>query len=344
MTVLRLSVVVPAYRAPHDLARCIAALRSSDLPPPQLDITVVDDGSDDRATTRVAASADHVITLAPPPEGPARARNAGASGTHADIIAFVDADILVHPDALRILLSAFDDPTTAAVFGSYDDEPAAKGVVSQYRNLLHHRVHQRNAGSVESFWAGLGAVRRTVFDSVGGFDEETYTRPEMEDVELGYRMRDGGHRIVLDPRIQGSHLKRWTLGGMLSSDFFRRGVPWARLLASRGMLLSPRGLSLGPGERISAILAVMAIVSLVSALVLGRWHLAALGALFLASFAATNVNLFRWFAAKRGTRFALLTVPLHLLYNLNAIASLVAGAISTLISRPSVQERYRPRR
>src|SRR5688500_15170964 len=309
MTALRLSVIVPAYRSPHDLALCIAALRSSDLQPQLLEITVVDDGSDDRATTRVAASADHVITLAPPPGGPARARNAGAFGTHADIIAFVDADILVHPDALRLLLSAFDDPSTAAVFGSYDDEPAAEGVVSQYRNLLHHRVHQRNAGSVESFWAGLGAVRRTVFDSVGGFDEVTYARPEMEDVELGYRMRDAGHRIVLDPRIQGTHLKRWTPGGMLSSDFFRRGAPWARLLVSRGMILSPRGLSLGAAERLSAILAVMAIVSLVGALFCRRWDVAALGAVFLASFAATNVNLFRWFAGKRGARFALLTIP-----------------------------------
>jgi GT2 family glycosyltransferase len=168
----------------------------------------------------------------------------------------VDADVLVHPEALRLLLSAFDDPAIAAAFGSYDDAPVAQGVVSQYRNLLHHHVHQRNAGEVESFWAGLGAVRRSVFDVSGGFDEITYRRPEMEDVELGYRIRDAGHRIVLDPGVQGTHLKIWTLGGMLTSDFIRRGVPWARLLVRRGMLLHPKGLSLGAGERISAVLPV----------------------------------------------------------------------------------------
>ena len=52
------------------------------------------------------------------------------------------------------------DPTLSALFGAYDDLPAAPGIVSNFRNLLHHHVHHRNAGPAETFWTGLGAVRR----------------------------------------------------------------------------------------------------------------------------------------------------------------------------------------
>lgn len=339
-----LSVVVPAHRSPQALARCIEALRASELSGGDWELVVVDDGSEDSATADAASAADRVVTLAAPPSGPARARNAGVAEARGQLVAFVDADVLVHPDALRRLLRAFDEPGVGAAFGSYDDEPEARGIVAQYRNLLHHRVHQRNAGDVESFWAGLGAVRRTAFEQVGGFDADLYRRPEMEDVELGYRLRDAGHRIVLHPEIQGMHLKRWTLTGMLSSDFSRRGVPWARLLVKRGMLLSPRGLSLGPGERSSAVLSFAAALTAMTALLFSSLNIAVVAALLFLMFAATNQELFMWFAKKRGWLFAAAAIPLHFLYNVNAVTAMIAGAAGALLTRRSEPARYtRPR-
>ena len=41
---------------------------------------------------------------------------------------------------------------------------------------------------------------------VDGFDEH-YDRPSIEDIELGGRLLDRGARIVLDPDIEGKHLK-----------------------------------------------------------------------------------------------------------------------------------------
>ena len=55
--------------------------------------------------------------------GPAVARNLGAGRARHDIIAFVDADVLVHPDAFTRMRAAFADPELTAVFGSYDDAP-----------------------------------------------------------------------------------------------------------------------------------------------------------------------------------------------------------------------------
>src|SRR5881275_2620193 len=147
-----LSLVVPATDGPVTLERVLAAVERAD------------------------ASPDEVIVVREPERlGPAAARNRGAQLATADVLVFVDADVEVHPDAFGRIRAAFDeDPELAALFGSYDDDPGADGVVSAFRNLLHHHVHHEGAGPATTFWAGLGAVRRDVFEAAGGFDAERY--------------------------------------------------------------------------------------------------------------------------------------------------------------------------
>jgi GT2 family glycosyltransferase len=186
--------------------------------------------------------------------GPAKARNAGARRASGDVLVFVDADVVVQRDAFVRIRAAFEsDPGLSGVFGSYDDEPAHDGTVSAFRNLLHHHVHQTSPGPAETFWAGLGAVRRDAFLDVGGFDD-AYEVPSIEDVELGMRLTDAGHRIELAPGIQGKHLKAWTLPAMVRCDMLDRGVPWLTLLLRRRRL--PRALNLSWRHRISALASV----------------------------------------------------------------------------------------
>ena len=140
-----------------------------------------------------------------------------------------------HPDAFARIRAAFaGDRDLVAVFGSYDDRVVTTGVVAGFRNLLHHTVHQRSAGEAGSFWAGpRRGARATRSPRSSGFDARRYPRPSIEDVELGGRLAERG-RLVLDPALQGTHLKEWTLGSMVVTDFARRGVPWVALMADRG--------------------------------------------------------------------------------------------------------------
>ena len=126
---------------------------------------------------------------------------------------FVDADVEVHPDALRRLREAFEREPAASTPSSAPTTtgPPPRAVVSRFRNLLHHHVHAGAGGPATTFWAGLGAVRREAFDAVGGFDAQRYPRPCIEDIELGMRLHAAGRRIALDPAVRGTHLKRWTL-------------------------------------------------------------------------------------------------------------------------------------
>ena len=121
-----------------------------------------------------------------------------------EVLVFLDSDVIVRPDTFSRIRAAFAaDPDLVALFGSYDDSPSPHGVVSTFRNLLHHYMHQRSAGLASTFWAGLGAVRRDAFLAVGGFDAERFPVPSVEDVELGLRLHAGGATHQARPEHPG---------------------------------------------------------------------------------------------------------------------------------------------
>jgi cellulose synthase/poly-beta-1,6-N-acetylglucosamine synthase-like glycosyltransferase len=322
-----MSVVIPTHNAAAFLDRTLAALLKSDLPRSLWEVIVVDDASSGGAPN--PDGADSVIDIRGSPRGPAAARNRGAEAARAPIVAFVDADVCVRPDTLRRMVQHFrDDPGLAAVFGSYDSTPAEPGFVSQYRNLLHHYVHHQNPGEVDSFWAGCGAVRRAPFLEVGMFDEARYRTPQIEDIELGYRLRDAGYRIVLDPEIQGTHLKRWTLAGMVEANFRHRGLPYAKLLLERRQLLNTRGLSVGSVDKVSTVLAALMAVAIVVALIMRDWRWLVGVALGFIAFAVVNRHLLEWFARTRGLWFAMRASAMHLLYHATNVAAIVYSGVT----------------
>jgi glycosyltransferase involved in cell wall biosynthesis len=327
-----ISVVVPAHNAESLIPRCLAALAASDLPRGQWELIVVDDSSNDETGRVASAVADKVIELRGRPRGPAFARNHGFEAARARIVAFIDADVCVHSDVLRRFTEILtSDDAPAAVFGSYDDTPAASAFVSQYRNLLHHYVHQHNAGYVRSFWAGCGAVRREPFVEAGMFDEARYPAPQIEDIELGYRMHDRGYRVLLEPSILATHWKRWSLTGMMRSDFAGRGVPWMQLLLQRGELLGSDDLSVGRDERLSTIV-LAALVLFLIALPATRnplWLVAT--AACLGALLVLDRKLIAWYFRKRGVRFAVGAVIMQLLYRATNVASAIYGAATHLL-------------
>lgn len=334
---LDLSVVVPAHNSVSTLRECLESLLESDLSKSRWELIVVDDGSSDETRAIAIELADSVLSTGTVAKGPAFARNRGAESARAANITFVDADVSVHPDALRLMLSVLEgDSGFAAVFGSYDDAPRDPSTVAQYRNLLHHYVHEKNAGETATFWAGCGSIRKEAFDRAGKFDEKRYLRPQIEDIELGYRLRASGARILVDPRIQCTHHKRWNTLSMVRTDLRDRAVPWVKLLLSspdKGNSQSP---SLGSREIVGTI-AISAAV-LFAILAFTSYALPALIGLVACVGLSVWVNrdLYRWFAHKRGAAFGTRAVPLHFLYQLIGGVAVPLGLVGYLIetSRP----------
>jgi glycosyltransferase involved in cell wall biosynthesis len=304
-----ITVILPVYNGSAFLGRCLTALTASDYP--SFDCIVVNDGSTDGSVGIARKFPVRVLDLAGGPFGPAYARNRGAEAARGKILFFVDADVMLVPDALhRIAMLFHGQPLLAAAFGSYDALPEAQGVVSQYRNLLHHFVHQNGDSEASTFWAGCGAIRRSVFETIGGFDEKRYTTASIEDIELGYRLRNAGFTILLDKSLQGKHLKHWNLFSLLRTDILRRAIPWTRLILETGKI--PSDLNLKWGQRVSLGLTTLALGLAVLSPIVPRLLVACGVALLTVLF--LNRKLYGFFWRQKGLLFTAACIPLHLLY------------------------------
>jgi glycosyltransferase involved in cell wall biosynthesis len=265
------------------------------------------------------------------------ARNLGARAASGDVLLFLDADVAVHPGTVGRAAAAFAaDPELVAAFGSYDEQPADPGFLSQFKNLFHHYVHQHARDRASTFWAGCGAIRRSAFLALGGFDEATYRRPSIEDIELGYRLARSGAKVRLFKDWQVTHLKRWTFGGLLRTDIFDRGVPWTRLLWRETLHDPPQAgprpflmdLNLQTANRISVVCVYLLALALVGA----GYHVASLGVAALPALALLwlNRDLYVFFARRRGWPFAARAVLFHWLYYLYNGVSFVLGTLAYL--------------
>jgi glycosyltransferase involved in cell wall biosynthesis len=309
----RLTVVIPVYNGGHDLERCLRRLRET--PEPDYELIVVDDGSTDDSAQIAEAFGARVIRH-DRPLGPAAARNTGALAASAPLVFFLDADVAVHHDTLIRATARFDaDPDLAALFGSYDDRPEARGVVSQYRNLLHHFVHQRgrfenDVRSVRTFWTGCGVIRRDVFLDAGGFDPGLYRRPAIEDIELGYRVTRAGGKIVLARDVRATHLKRWTFAGMVQTDIFCRGVPWMLLI--RRSKVAETDLNVDQSGRLSVAATGIGLIAALGAIVTPAAGVVSL--LCLVAIILLNRDFYNFLRRTKGQLFTVACLPLHVVY------------------------------
>lgn len=303
-----ISVIVPVHNGEKFLVSCLEALNNCS--PPASEIIVVDDCSTDNSA-EISRQLGATVLRIPSQSGPARARNLGAENSLNDILFFVDADVVVRSDSVQRVADVFlKDRDLAAVFGSYDDEPAEENFISQYKNLFHHFVHQQSSIEANTFWAGCGAIRRDQFLAVGGYDSDRYPRPAIEDIELGYRMRALGYRIRLEKQLQAKHLKKWELKSLLHADIFSRAVPWSTLiLENKGMV---NDLNLQTKDRISAVLAVMSCAIIPFSILKPELLLVVL--ILLGGIPLLNHRFYRFFFERKGLFFTLRVFPMHLLY------------------------------
>jgi hypothetical protein len=156
---------------------------------------------------------------------------------------------------------------------------------------------------------------------VGGFDE---TLAWIRDIELGMRLRREGGVIVLDPSIQGKHLKRWTLTSMIWTDLFRRGVPWLRLILD-GRADSAT-LNLTWRNRLGTGTSVVLVVGLARRNV--RLVLTALAVLTV-----VDRDFYALLFRRGGLRMAAAGVPLHVVHRLTAVAAIPIALTGHVLDR-----------
>ena len=316
-----LSVIIPVHNGGESFQKCLdslkSTLRSND------EVIVVSDGETD-GSWRIAKSFGAKVVRLKISGGPARARNTGAKMATGNILLFLDADVTVHPNTLELIRQRFQGSSElAALIGSYDDRPDADNFLSQYKNLFHHYTHQVSSETAFTFWGACGAIRRSVFETVGGFDER-YHKPCIEDIELGYRLRQANYSIALCKDIQVKHLKRWGIFSLLKTEFFYRALPWTKLILCDRT--SKNDLNLSYTNQLSVLL-IFALLICSAGTHFTPWLFLATLCLGL-SLLLINLDVYRFFYNKRGLLFSLRVIPWHWLYFLYGGLAFIIGTIS----------------
>ena len=145
----------------------------------------------------------------------------------ADIVLFLDCDVVILPTTFGDIMDILrKNPDAAGLIGSYDDSPGGKRMVSQFKFLLHHYIHQSAGEYVPSFWTGCGVIKKHIFKSLGGFNASFLDGASIHDVELGYRLRKNQYKIVNGKQILVKHLKELGFWEWMQTDVFVRGIPW----------------------------------------------------------------------------------------------------------------------
>jgi GT2 family glycosyltransferase len=260
----QISVVMPVYNAEATLEECLTHLGDSTFE--EFEVIVVDDGSTDgsreimgRFPVRVVPTSGRV--------GPAAARNLGAQVATGEYLFFIDSDVMVRPDSLRLLADGFAQDGVDGFCGVQAAEMRHRDLVSQYKNLWMRWTYLRQTGDVPLFYTTAAAIRRDAFLRVGGFDVG-YATPNVEDTAFGQKLRRLGVRVRIHPRLEVEHVKRYSLAGLLRTDFMR-AVSLTRLKLRHPGELSDNNTSVPATYMASVPLSGIAVVGLVLGLVVG---------------------------------------------------------------------------
>jgi GT2 family glycosyltransferase len=321
---LSVSVIMPVYNGIEFIKQSLPPLVAMKERGEILEVIVVDDTSSDD-TSNVSRELGAKVMPSGGRLGPGAARNVAAGEARGDILWFIDADVIVHNNAAKVMLKGFEQDGVVGVFGSYDDKPPAQNFLSQYKNLVHHFYHQRAKKEASTFWSGCGAIRKEAFIKQGGFDVDMFKRPSIEDIELGYRLIEAGGKLLLLTDFQCTHLKEWRFVNLIHTEVFCRAIPWARLMLSRGGL--DNDLNVGVAERIKAIFAgLLVFVALLVLAGVVAWPIVMAVAIVVVY---ANWGILRLFYQRKGGWFALRGLLFHQVYYLYSSAAFAWAMIET---------------
>ena len=218
------AVVIVNHETRDDLLHCLDTLDAAGA----TEVVVVDCGSTDGSVAAVRDAHPEVGVLALDNVGYGRGANAGVARTRAPFVVVANADTRFRPDALRRLAESFEDAPDLAAAGPQVQYPDGRPQASartfptlgqaaghallglwwpDNRWTTAYRqtdVDPRVARDVDWLSGCALMLRRAAFDDVGGFDPGYWMF--VEDVDLGYRLRQAGWRVRFEPDAEVEHV------------------------------------------------------------------------------------------------------------------------------------------
>ncbi len=247
-----ISVIIPAYNAAATLPATLQSLERQTLPAAQYEVIVANDCSND-STAEIGANYNppysFMMLQSDLNRGASAARNLAASQARGDLLVFIDADCVAHPDLLAAHQATHRTSSSSiGVAGriiwsqEFKDGPLAE----YYKDLYFPAQPDVKAGAqavpFTHFVTSNASLPRPLFEKLGGFDQDF--RYLWDDTVLGYRLTQAGCQLIFEPQAVVFH-HRPLLPGEAIARFRRQGQEGMRLLAKYPELV---GVAVDPGE------------------------------------------------------------------------------------------------
>ncbi|MFQ5436567.1 MAG: glycosyltransferase [Anaerolineae bacterium] len=216
------SVIVPTWNRPLALWSCLQSFTELDYAQDRWELIVVNDGG----TTSFDGIDDDLIDKLPlqmitvAHGGPAAARNAGSRIAQGEYLAFTDDDCRVFPDWLHQFAQGFADGRWDALGGQAVtpfDQNVGERAWQHLTDFLYGFMRDDHKNSLLLI-SNNSAYRRSVFASLGGFDE-TFPLAAAEDMELSYRLLQRRYRQRFYPDARVWHYHHLTAWGHIKQQF-----------------------------------------------------------------------------------------------------------------------------
>jgi GT2 family glycosyltransferase len=220
----RVAVIIPSRNRSVALERTLGGLARQTLPSACFEVIVSLDGSSDESEAMLArwrqdARLPRLRWRNAPQAGQATARNEGARMAAAEVLVFLDDDVVPEAGCLATHLQRHDEGARVVVGDAPIERSGTRSmhldsVWAWWEDFYHRRALPGRSSCYRDLCAGNFSIRRKDFFTSGGFDTR-FTGYGGEDFELGYRLLRQGVPILVEPRARARHWHRTSAAGMV---------------------------------------------------------------------------------------------------------------------------------
>jgi len=218
---LKISVIIATHKRPQILAKALQSLTIQTLPKNEFEVIVVDDNIDGetKKVIDVFAGACHpsagsgqvgmpVQYYSCDAPGAGAKRNFGVLKSKADIILFLDDDMIASPNLLYEHFSFYNEGIDGVLGRVEEDKNINLNYFTKYLldedlQNTYKNINKDNV-SFEYFYTGNISLKKDIFNKLGGFDLK-FKQYGFEDSEFGYRFNKSGYVIKYNENALGYH-------------------------------------------------------------------------------------------------------------------------------------------
>ncbi len=206
----KLSVIIPTYNRENTIEKCLDAVFNSYFK--DFEIIVVDDCSTDSTLEKLKKYECRVIELKRN-RGVANARNVGAKHAKADLLVFVDSDLMVYKNTFSKMLEVYESGQDIKVVGAVESGKCFSPKFSDNfctLKICYDYKWKKGVKFVDNYSAfnsECGLIEKKVFEEVGGFNTK-YKGAGVEEYDTGYEIIRHGYKNYIAPDILCDHVPK----------------------------------------------------------------------------------------------------------------------------------------